>query len=67
LLLLGDFLYGVFEFLVIDLIVNGVGKATNGLSGVFRRFQTGNIGFYIITMVVGIIVILLINLRGFIL
>jgi NADH-quinone oxidoreductase subunit L len=67
LLLLGDFLYGVFEFLVIDLIVNGVGKATNGMSRVFRRFQTGNIGFYLITMVVGIIVILLINLRGFIL
>jgi NADH-quinone oxidoreductase subunit L len=66
LLALGDFLYGVFEFLVIDLIVNGVGKAVQAMSGVFRRFQTGTIGFYIFAMVIGIVVILLINLRGFI-
>jgi NADH-quinone oxidoreductase subunit L len=67
LMIIGDFLYGVFEFLVIDLIVNGVGKAVKGLSGVFRRFQSGAIGFYIFAMVIGIVVILLLNLRTFIL
>ncbi len=67
LMVIGDFLYSVFEFLVIDLIVNGVGKAVKGLSGVFRRFQSGAIGFYIFAMVIGIVVILLLNLRTFIL
>jgi len=67
LMVIGDFLYSVFEFLVIDLIVNGVGKAVKALSGVFRRFQSGAIGFYIFAMVIGIVVILLLNLRSFIL
>ncbi len=67
LMLLGDFLYGVFEFFVIDLIVNGVGKAVQAFSGVVRRLQTGAIGFYIFAMVIGIVVLLLFNFRGFIL
>ncbi len=67
LMLLGDFLYGVFEFFVIDLIVNGVGKAVQTFSGVVRRVQTGAIGFYIFAMVIGIVVLLLFNFRGFIL
>jgi NADH-quinone oxidoreductase subunit L len=67
LMIIGDFLYSVFEFLVIDLIVNGVGKAVKGLSGIFRRLQSGAIGFYIFAMVIGIVVILLLNLRSFIL
>ncbi len=37
------------------------------MSGVFRRFQSGVIGFYIFAMVIGIVVILLLNLRSYIL
>lgn len=43
---------------VIDNIVNGVGSTVNGLSSVVRQAQTGHIGTYIFSMVLGIIAIL---------
>ena len=46
----------------IDKIVNGTGPALQGLSGVLRFAQTGNIGGYVFSMVVGIIAILLLTL-----
>jgi NADH-quinone oxidoreductase subunit L len=50
--------YKFFDIQLIDGIVNGVGTATNWLSGLVRKAQTGHIGFYIMAMVAGIIVIL---------
>lgn len=55
--------YQVFEFFVIDLLVNGVGKLVKQLSNLARRAQTGATGFYIFAMVIGIVVILLVNFR----
>jgi len=59
---LSTFFYSVVEVLGIDKMVNGLGGATIGTSKVLRLLQTGNIGFYIFAMVVGIAVILGIGL-----
>lgn len=61
-----DYLAGFFntyiEKGIIDKLVNGTGPAIQGLSGVLRFTQTGNIGGYIFSMVIGIIAILLLTL-----
>ncbi|HWY38511.1 MAG TPA: NADH-quinone oxidoreductase subunit L, partial [Bacteroidia bacterium] len=54
--------YKFFDTQLIDGIVNGVGNAVNWISGQVRRLQTGHIGFYIMAMVLGIIVILFTSL-----
>ena len=59
---LSSFTYKYFENGVIDGIVNGTGKALNGFSGLLRYSQTGNIGGYIFSMVIGIIIILVLTL-----
>jgi NADH-quinone oxidoreductase subunit L len=59
---LAQFTYKVLELKGIDFLVNAVGKAIVALSGLVRRIQTGNTGFYIFAMVVSIIVILVLNL-----
>lgn len=46
----------------IDGLVNGTGKALNGFSSLLRFSQTGNVGAYIFSMVIGIILILLYTL-----
>jgi NADH-quinone oxidoreductase subunit L len=51
-------LYYVCELKFIDLIVNAIGDGIVGLGRIFRRLQTGNIGFYIFTMVLSIVAIL---------
>ena len=56
---LSGFLYNTIEKLGIDGIVNGFGKGTIEASKGLRLLQTGNVGFYIFMMVVGIISILL--------
>lgn len=43
---------------VLDGIVNGVGSAVNGIGAIVRKAQTGHIGFYIFSMVMGIVAIL---------
>jgi len=43
---------------IIDGLVRGVGSAVTGTSSVLRRLQTGNISFYILSMVIGIVAIL---------
>lgn len=56
-----DVLAAAFHYIdvnVIDGIVNGVGSTVNGLSSVVRKAQTGHIGVYIFSMVIGIIAIL---------
>jgi NADH-quinone oxidoreductase subunit L len=55
---LSVFFYKVIDKLGIDGIVNGLGKGTVEASNGLRLLQTGNVGFYIFMMVVGIISIL---------
>lgn len=49
------------EKMGIDGLVNGVGSTVISGSKVARLLQTGNIGFYIFAMVIGIVVILVVN------
>ncbi len=51
-------LYKVVDNQLVDGIVNGVGTIVNGVSGIIRKAQTGNIGFYVFVMVISIAVIL---------
>jgi len=62
---LSVFFYNVVDRLGIDGLVNGLGKGTIESSKGLRLLQTGNVGFYIFMMVVGIIAILLYNLNLF--
>jgi NADH-quinone oxidoreductase subunit L len=59
---LSVFFYKVVEQLGIDGFVNGLGKGTLETSKGLRLLQTGNVGFYIFMMVVGIIAILVYSL-----
>lgn len=58
---LSDVLYSFGEFLI-DLAVNGAGRLVQFLSGRMRLLQTGETGFYVFAMVLGILVILAWNL-----
>lgn len=53
------FFYKVLDTKVIDGLVNGLGWSTNEASKGLRLVQSGNVGFYILMMVVGIISMLL--------
>jgi NADH-quinone oxidoreductase subunit L len=55
---MSDLFYKFFDKQVIDGLVNGVGSAVIGISSVVRKAQTGHIGVYIFSMVLGIILIL---------
>jgi NADH-quinone oxidoreductase subunit L len=59
---LSVFFYKVVEELGIDGLVNGLGKGTVEASKGLRLLQTGNVGFYIFMMVVGIIAVLVYSL-----
>lgn len=63
---LSNFFYGVLEFLVIDLLVEGVGKLVKNMSKEARMAQDGAIGFYVFAMVIGIAAVLAYSLRFFI-
>jgi len=56
---LSVFLYKVVDQLGIDGFVNGLGKGSIEASKGLRLLQTGNVGFYIFMMVVGIISVLM--------
>jgi len=56
---LSVFFYKVFDKKVVDGIVNGLGWGTSEASKGIRLLQSGNVGFYIFMMVVGIISLLL--------
>ncbi|GAB3917988.1 NADH-quinone oxidoreductase subunit L [Mucilaginibacter boryungensis] len=59
---LSDFFYKVVDKLGIDGLVNGIGAAPVEGSKGLRLLQTGNVGFYIFMMVVGIIAVLIYSL-----
>jgi NADH-quinone oxidoreductase subunit L len=61
---LSDFFYNIIERLGIDGLVNGIGKGTIETSKGLRLLQTGNVGFYIFIMVLGIIAVLLYSVFG---
>lgn len=54
--------YKFLEIGFIDGIVNGMGKSLTGFSGFLRFSQSGRIGGYVISMVVGIILIIVLTL-----
>jgi NADH-quinone oxidoreductase subunit L len=56
---LSVFFYKVVDLLAIDGFVNGLGKGSMKTSKGLRLLQTGNVGFYIFMMVIGIVAILL--------
>ncbi len=63
---LSYFFYQVVDFFVFDLLVNGIVKLVKQLSNLTRRLQTGNTGFYVFAMVIGIVIILLVNFKDMI-
>jgi len=56
---ISQFFYQVLDKMGIDGIVNGFGKGTVEASKGLRLLQTGNVGYYIFMMVVGIVAILI--------
>jgi NADH-quinone oxidoreductase subunit L len=58
---LGQFLNEVFEKQVVDGIVNGVGRAVNYGSRQLRLLQSGQVGSYVLLMVLGMLVIFVIQ------
>jgi NADH-quinone oxidoreductase subunit L len=62
---LSVFFYNIVEKLGIDGFVNGLGKGSMEASKDLRLLQSGNIGFYIFMMVIGIVVVLAYNLFKF--
>ncbi len=59
---LSVFFYKVIDLLGIDGVVNGLGKGTIEASKDARLLQSGNVGFYIFMMVVGIVALLVYNI-----
>jgi len=58
---LGGFLNSVFEKNVVDGIVNGVGKIVNYSSRQLRLLQSGQVGSYVLLMVVSMVLIFLLQ------
>jgi NADH-quinone oxidoreductase subunit L len=60
-----DFLSTIFHKFIdnqlIDGIVNGVGSSVKAIGSVVRLSQTGNIGFYVMSMVMGVVFIILVT------
>ncbi len=50
-----------FDLQVIDGIVNGVGASVRMIGASVRYFQTGNIGFYVMSMSMGVVLIILLT------
>lgn len=57
--LISNLFYKFFDKQLIDGTVEGVGSGVKSIGGLVKLIQSGNIGFYIISMVVGIVLILL--------
>lgn len=59
------FFYKVIDKSLIDGVVNGLGRFAGELSGGLRKLQSGNVGFYIFMMVIGIIGLLIYTVINF--
>jgi NADH-quinone oxidoreductase subunit L len=59
---LSDIFYKIFDVRIVDGAVNAVGKGVNLGSRTLRFVQSGDIGFYVIAMVVGVILMFVIKL-----
>jgi NADH-quinone oxidoreductase subunit L len=59
---LATFFSNVIEKNVIDGFVNGVGKAVNYGSRQIRLIQTGQVGTYVLLMVLGMLILFIIQL-----
>jgi NADH-quinone oxidoreductase subunit L len=55
---LGNFLWKGFDVLVVDGIVDGVGKVVMGVSGVLKNLQSGYVHNYALSMALGVVVII---------
>ncbi|MDX2172347.1 MAG: NADH-quinone oxidoreductase subunit L [Bacteroidota bacterium] len=53
--------YKFFDLQIVDGMVNGVGILVKSIGSVVRLAQQGNIGFYVISMVMGIVFIVLLT------
>ena len=62
LLCLSRFLHDIIELRFIDRIVNGLGSLVVWTGNTVRYVQTGNVGFYMFIMILGIILILFFNI-----
>jgi NADH-quinone oxidoreductase subunit L len=58
---LSKFFYKIMDLQVVDSIVNGVGSTVRAIGTSVRYFQTGNIGFYIMSMAMGVVLIVLLT------
>jgi len=58
----GNFLYRIIDVKIIDKAVVSIGRLVMFAGGKIRLLQSGNVGFYLFTMVVCIIIVLLFNL-----
>lgn len=58
---LAEFFHKFFDVKFIDGIVNGVGSSVKTIGSWVRVVQTGNIGVYIISMVMGVVCIILLT------
>jgi len=59
---LSRFLHNVVELRFIDRIVNGIGQVVIWTGNTVRYVQSGNVGFYMFMMILGIILILFFNI-----
>jgi NADH-quinone oxidoreductase subunit L len=55
---LSVFFYKVVDLMGIDGIVNGLGRGSMEAGKDLRLLQSGNVGFYIFMMVIGVLVVL---------
>ena len=62
---ISGFFFKVVDKAGIDGLVNGLGSGSQDAGKTFRLLQTGNVGFYIFAMVVGIIGVLVYSLFKF--
>ena len=63
---IGQLFYKIFDKIIIDGGVNGVGKLVNWSSTKVRLIQTGKTGFYMFAMVLSLVVFLIVGLYNLI-
>ena len=59
---MSDKFHGILELRFIDRIVNGFGAGSESQPDLVRWIQTGNVGFYMFMMIIGMMLILIFNL-----